>query len=33
VATWISAGIMLLAAVVAGVFINAKVPGRQAGAR
>ncbi|OIJ86457.1 MFS transporter [Streptomyces colonosanans] len=29
VATWISAGIMLLAAVVAGVFINAKAPGRQ----
>jgi len=32
VATWISAGIMLLAAVVAGVFINAKAPGRQTGA-
>ncbi|MGC0333638.1 EmrB/QacA subfamily drug resistance transporter [Streptomyces sp. SAI-170] len=32
VATWISAGIMLLAALVAGVLINAKAPGRQAGA-
>ncbi|KRV51407.1 Puromycin resistance protein pur8 [Wenjunlia vitaminophila] len=30
VATWISAGIMLLAAVVAGVLINAKAPNRQA---
>ncbi|MFJ8082468.1 MFS transporter [Streptomyces sp. NPDC096205] len=32
VATWISAGIMLLAALVAGVLINAGAPGRQAGA-
>jgi EmrB/QacA subfamily drug resistance transporter len=32
VATWVSAGIMLLAAVVAGVFINAKAPGRRTGA-
>ncbi|GAA4061107.1 MFS transporter [Actinomadura miaoliensis] len=31
VATWTSAGILLLAALVAGVFINAKAPGRQAG--
>jgi hypothetical protein len=31
VATWTSAGILLLAAVVAGVFVNAKAPGRQAG--
>ncbi|MDT0344378.1 MFS transporter [Streptomyces litchfieldiae] len=31
VATWISAGIMLLAALIAGAFINAKAPGRQAG--
>lgn len=30
-ATWISAGVMLLAAVVAGVFINAKAPHRQTG--
>ncbi|MEV5987113.1 MFS transporter [Streptomyces sp. NPDC052051] len=30
VATWISAGIMLLAAAVAGVFVNAGAPGRQA---
>ncbi|MFF5260026.1 MFS transporter [Actinomadura viridis] len=29
-ATWTSAGIILLAALVAGVFINAKAPGRQA---
>jgi predicted MFS family arabinose efflux permease len=32
VATWTSAGILLLAALVAGVFINAKAPGRHAGA-
>ncbi|MFC4048622.1 MFS transporter [Actinomadura syzygii] len=32
VATWTSAGIMLLAAVIAGVLINAKAPGRQVGA-
>ncbi|MEU9844044.1 MFS transporter [Actinomadura sp. NPDC048032] len=31
VATWTSAGIILLAALVAGVFVNAKAPGRQAG--
>jgi EmrB/QacA subfamily drug resistance transporter len=31
VATWTSAGILLLAAVVAGVFVNAKAPGQQAG--
>ncbi|MGI5170650.1 MFS transporter [Spirillospora sp. CA-253888] len=32
VATWSSAGIMLLAAVVAGICINAKAPDRRAGA-
>ncbi|WP_106401053.1 MFS transporter [Actinocorallia populi] len=32
VATWLSAGIILLAAVVAGVLINAKAPDRQTGA-
>ncbi|NDU77005.1 DHA2 family efflux MFS transporter permease subunit [Actinomadura sp. DSM 109109] len=31
VATWTSAGILLAAALVAGVFINAKAPGGQAG--
>jgi EmrB/QacA subfamily drug resistance transporter len=31
VAIWTSAGILLLAVLVAGVFLNAKAPGRQAG--
>jgi MFS family permease len=32
VATWVSAGVIVLGAVIAAVFINAKAPGRQAGA-